>query len=330
MKMRSALVVALVAMTGLTACGTTDAPTDAAPEATPDAGAGPVSVTDSRGKEVTLDAPATEVVTLEWSNTDYVTTLGVTPVGVADVDGYNLWSNAAELGADVTDVGVRSEPSVESIAGLEPDLILADTNSIPEDAMEQMERIAPVVVLEGATADGLIERVKQNQATVGTLLGKEAEATQLAADFDATVEQAKAAVEAGGKTGAPFVLTYPYAEANSITFRMHAPGSAPSAVGELIGLTDAWTTAGDPAYGIGSSDVEGLTELPDDTEFLYWVDNEGEDPTKTTLAENQVWTGLPFVEAGRVHPAADGIWIYGGTVSLGQLADDIAAKVTAG
>lgn len=327
MKMRTALVLALTATT-LTACGTTDAPTDAAPEAAPSGGAA-ITVTDARGKEVTLDAPATDVVTLEWSSTDYVATLGVQPVGVADVEGYETWSGAAELDEGVTDVGVRTEPSIESVAGLEPDLILADEGSIPEDAMEQMERIAPVVVLKGATADGLVELVKSNQATVGTLLGKEAEAEQLAADFDATVERARATVAEGGKEGAPFVLTYPYAEANSITFRVHSGGSSPSAVGELIGLTDAWTEAGDAAYGLASSDVEGLTNLPEDTEFLYWVDNTGEDPVQTLLQDNAVWTGLPFVEAGRVHPAADGIWLYGGTVSLGQLAEDIATKVTA-
>ncbi|SDD13661.1 ABC transporter substrate-binding protein [Auraticoccus monumenti] len=326
MKMRTALVAALAA-TALTACGTTDAPTDAAPEPA-GSGAAAITVTDARGKEVTLDAPATDVVTLEWSSTDYVTTLGVQPVGVADVDGYGLWSSAGELGEGVTDVGVRTEPSIESVAGLEPDLILADEGSIPEDAMEQMERIAPVVVLKGATADGLVELVKSNQATVGTLLGKEAEAEQLAADFDATVEQARATIASAGKEGTPFVLTYPYAEANSITFRVHAAGSSPSAVGELIGLTDAWSEAGDPVYGLASSDVEGLTNLPDDTEFLYWVDSTTEDPVETVLADNAVWTGLPFVEAGRVHPAADGIWLYGGTVSLGQLAQDIATEVT--
>lgn len=333
MKMRTALVVALTA-TALTACGTTDAPTDAAPaDAAPEgsassSGAAAITVTDARGEEVTLDAPATDVVTLEWSTTDYVTTLGVQPVGVADVEGYGLWSSAGELAEGVTDVGVRTEPSIESIAGLEPDLILADADSIPEDAMEQMERIAPVVVLQGATADGLVELVKSNQATVGTLLGKEAEAEQLAADFDTTIESARATVAEGGKEGTPFVLTYPYAEANSITFRVHAEGSSPSAVGGLIGLTDAWAEPGDAAYGLASSDVEGLTNLPEDTEFLYWVDSTSENPVETTLNDNAVWTGLPFVEAGRVHPAADGIWLYGGTVSLGQLAEDLATKVT--
>lgn len=326
MKIRTALVAAVIATLGLTACGTTDGPvTEPAGTAAREA----ITVTDARNREVTLDAAAAKVVTLEWSVTEYVTSLGVQPVGASDVAGYSSWASAAPLSESVTDVGVRTEPSIESIAELEPDLILADTSSIPAEAMTQMERIAPVVVVNSATTDDLLGLIKDNQAMVGQLLGKEAEAEQLAADFDARMEQGRAAIEEAGKSGTPMVFTYPYAEANSITVRMHGPGSAPSVVGKMIGLTDAWTEIGDEAYGLTSADVEGLTQLPDNTEFLYWGNDEGKDPVTTVLADNAVWQQLPFVEAGRVHRAGVGIWIYGGTPSLAQFAEDLVAQVTA-
>ncbi|MVA74881.1 ABC transporter substrate-binding protein [Auraticoccus sp. F435] len=328
MRLRTALVAALAAALSLTACGTTDAPvTDAAPST--GSGEAAITVTDGRGTEVTLDGPATRVVTLEWASTEYVASLGVMPVGASDVEGYSSWASAAPLDDTVQDVGVRTEPSIDSVAQLEPDLILGDLTSVPEEAMAQMERIAPVVLLDGANTEDLVGLVKQNQALVGTLLGKEAEAEQLAADFDARMAELADRVDAAGLTGTPMVFTYPYAEANSISIRMHGPGSAPSVVGGLIGLEDAWTEPGDAAYGLSSADVEGLTRLPDDTRFLYWGNEGEEDPVEGVLADNAVWQQLPFVEAGHVHRAGVGIWVYGGTPSLAQLAEDIATQIGA-
>ena len=324
MKLLSSGLAALLSCLALTACGTTDAPTGGSSAATGD----PVAITDSRGTEVKLDAPAQKVVTLEWSVTEYAAALGVEPVGVADPKGYSQWGKGAPLSSNPTDVGVRTEPSIDTIADLAPDLILADTSSIPEDAMEQMERIAPVAVFESATTDGLFELVKKNQHDVATLLGKEDAAAKLDADFEKALADAKTTIEKAGKTGAPMVFAYPYNEANSMTFRLHGPGSAPSAVGAAIGLTDASKDADDEAYGLSTTDVEGLRTLPDDSTFLYWTDPEQGDPLDA-LEKNGVWTGLPFVKAGRVSQAGTGVWIYGGTVSLGAFAGEVADIIAA-
>ncbi|MCT1828857.1 ABC transporter substrate-binding protein [Brevibacterium luteolum] len=322
MKLRTLGLAALISTLALTGCGTTDAPAGDPTAATGD----PVSITDARGTPVFLDAPAQKVVTLEWSVTEYAVSLGVDPVGVADPKGYGVWSARVPLSGDPVDVGMRTEPSIDAIADLAPDLILADTSSIPEEAMKQMERIAPVAVFNSATADGLFDLVKKNQHDVATLLGKEAEADELDADFDAALQKAKESVEEAGKTGDPMVFAYPYNEANSMTFRLHGPGSASSEVGRAIGLTDASTEQGDEAYGLTTTDVEGLRTLPDDTHFLYWVDADEGDPMET-LKKNAVWTGLPFVTADRVAPAGTGIWLYGGTTSLGAFADEVAGIV---
>ena len=88
-------------------------------------------------------------------------------------------------------------------------------------------------------------------------------------------------------------------------------------LGESIGLTNAWAGEVDPLYGLGQTDVEGLTKLPSDTSFWYLAnDSAGEDPFGTELAKNKVWTSLPFVEAGNVHRVPDAIWMFGGPRSM--------------
>ena len=74
-------------------------------------------------------------------------------------------------------------------------------------------------------------------------------------------------------------------------------------VTEESGLTNAWTVKGDEAYGLATTDVEGLTQLPADVQFLY-IDNTADgadDPFAVSLASNAVWKSLPFVQSGDVH-----------------------------
>lgn len=326
-----AAIAALALPLLLAACGTSDGAAAGTPTTTADAAADdPITVVDARGEEVTLDAPADRVVALEWAQVEMVQTLGVDPVGVSDPTGYSSWvGNAAPLGAETVDVGLRREPSVEAIADLEPDLIVGVLTSIPEGALEQLERVAPVVLLAGADASDPIGRVTEDFTTIATALGKQDEAQEVLADLDATLEDNAAALEAAGLAGAPVVLTSPYSDGANLTIRMHGPRTAVQAVAERMGLTAAWTDPGDDAYGLSNIDLEGLTQLPAETHLLYWGNDDEDDVVATALAGNAVWESLPFVQAGRVHRAAVGIWAYGGPASLAAWSDDLVAQLTA-
>jgi len=117
----------------LSGCGTTEAPENSA------ASGERITVTDSRGTELTLDGPAEKVVGLEWGVTEHLVALGVMPVGAADAEGYGNWVSAEPLDDSVTDVGVRGEPSIDAIAALAPDLVVADAG-LPAAAVTQLER----------------------------------------------------------------------------------------------------------------------------------------------------------------------------------------------
>lgn len=321
--------VLVVPVLALAACGTTDAPAAAdTPSAPPATTSGPITVTDGRGKEVTLAAPATRVVSLEWNTTEDVVTLGVQPVGVADVEGYGSWVTASPLTGSPVDVGTRTEPSLESVAEAEPDLILGIVGSVPESALAQMEEIAPVVLLTGADASRPIELMAENFTTTAKLLGKQDRAAEVLADLDATIAAGAEAIAAAGRTGTPFSLSYIYAEGNSFSLRMHGPGSFAIAVASRLGLTPAWTETGDEAWGLSTLDLEGLTRLPEATEFGYWGNADTDDPL-ADLADNKLWNSLSFVKAERVHRMGVGIWIYGGPASAKQWVADIVAAVGA-
>ena len=100
-------------------------------------------------------------------------------------------------------------------------------------------------------------------------------------------------------------------------------------LGEL-GLTDAWEVEGDPVYGLGQTDVEGLTALPEDTRFWYIANDAFGDPYQDELADNAVWKGLPFVESGDVTRFPDSLWTFGGPSSMGQVVDAAVEAAEAG
>ncbi|AEE47776.1 iron-siderophore ABC transporter substrate-binding protein [Cellulomonas fimi] len=296
----------------LAACGTTEEAGAAEPSTSADVAGGPVTITDDRGEEVTLDAPATDVVSLEWGLTENLLTLGVTPVGQADVAGYNTWDTVVPLDASVADVGMRGEPSLDAIAALDADLVVTTTD-LPEEVIAQIEEQVPVIALRGSDASDPIGHMRRTVEVLGEATGTSDASEKALADFDAAVEDAKAELDEAGLAGARFTMADGWLSDGAVSVRMYTEGSYLGGVAALLGLENAWTGEGDPDYGLATTDVEGLTNLGEDVHFLYVAnDTEGGDAFTEGLSGNAIWQQLPFVTAGDVHRLPDGIWMFGG------------------
>jgi ABC-type Fe3+-hydroxamate transport system substrate-binding protein len=249
------------------------------------------------------------------------------PVGVADVEGYTNWVSAAPLDAGVEDVGTRGEPSVDALVALDPDLVVATTD-LPSSIVDQIEEFVPVLVVRGASAEQPIGQMKDNLTLVAEAVDRTDEAAELIEDFDAALAEGAQQTEDAGLSGKGFAMADGFLEGSTVSIRMFADGSLVGAVGEELGMENAWTGEGDPDYGLAQTDVEGLTALGD-VEFLYYAnDNAGGDPFAQGLTGNAIWESLPFVESGDVHRLPDGIWMFGGPLSTEQFIDAAVEAVT--
>lgn len=315
---------AVLSALALAACGTTE-PTAETAGAAPEGGA--VTVTDARGVEVEIPAGVTDVVALEWVAIEHLQTVGVVPVGVADAEGYEQWSGTgAPLEGEPTDVGTRVEPSIDAIAGLAPDLIVAVAGR-DDAAYTDLEAIAPVLVLQGADAADPVGTMFEDLRLVGEATGTADAAETAIADYEAHIEEVSAAVAEAGLEGTPLAHMDGYENAGQIEVRPYAQGALLPAVFESIGFTNAWTGEGDPQYGLGVTDVEGLTALPDDAHIIYMTVGD-RDVFTEQLAANEIWNGLPAVQAGNVHRLPDGIWLFGGVGSMSAYADAVLAALS--
>jgi ABC-type Fe3+-hydroxamate transport system substrate-binding protein len=313
----------------LSACGTTESSassTDAAAETAPAAASGPVSVTDERGT-VKLDAPATKVASLEWGLTENLLSLGVTPVGAADVKGYNQYDTVVPLPADTPDLGQRGTPSLDAISALDPDLIVVTTDTT-DKVIGQLGKIAPVVAMKGSDGTDPIGYLRKTVNVLAAATGTQAKATELLAGFDAKVAAGKAALAAAGKTGALFTMADGWVQSGTVTVRMYTPDSFLGSIAAQLGLENQWTTGGDPDYGLATTDVEGLTKLTKaDSTFLYVADITA-DSFVDTLGKNAIWKKLPFVAAGNVKAVEEGIWMFGGTQAGEAYIDTVVKNIT--
>ena len=131
-----------------------------------------VTIKDAKG-EFTLDKTPSRVVALEYSFVDALAQVGVSPVGVADDNKVDrILPQVREKIAAWQSVGTRSQPSLEVIASLKPDLIIADP-SRHTAVFEELKKIAPTVMF-----DSRHENYQENLETaqkIGDLVGKSAE-----------------------------------------------------------------------------------------------------------------------------------------------------------
>lgn len=131
-----------------------------------------VTVKDAKG-EFTLDKTPSRVVVLEYSFVDALAQVGVSPVGVADDNKVDrILPQVREKITAWQSVGTRSQPSLEVIASLKPDLIIADP-SRHTAVFEELKKIAPTVMF-----DSRHESYQENLETaqkIGDLVGKSSE-----------------------------------------------------------------------------------------------------------------------------------------------------------
>ncbi|WP_338693149.1 iron-siderophore ABC transporter substrate-binding protein [Streptomyces sp. Q6] len=308
----------------LTACGTSET-TDAAPKGEKSSA---ITLTDANGATVRLDRPATKVVGTEWNVVESLVTLGVDPVGVADVKGYTAWDTAAPLTNSPKDIGTRGEPSMDTIAGLTPDLIVTTTD-LSASAVKQMKKIAPVLQVTSADAADQVGQMTDTLDVIAEATGRQEAAKAAKKSYEAKVADGRKALKDAGLDGSKIAFADGYAASNQVSVRAYTSGSLVGAVNEDLGLRNAWKIKGDKDYGLATTDVEGLTGLGDDVRFAYIGNKAETDVFTKDLADNSVWKSLSFVKSGDVHRLPDGVWMFGGPKSMEKYIDAVVSALTA-
>lgn len=270
---------------------------------------------------LTLDKTPERVISLNWAATEALLLLGVTPVGVADRDGYNVWVQEPELPEGVANIGTRVAPSLEAIAELKPDLIVTSSEMAP--AANLLERIAPTYVVsvykQGSrpfdTASGML-------ITLGEMLNREEQAEAVLEDIDQTLRTQRHRLENAGLTDRPVALVN-FLDDRHV--RVYAPNGLFQSALNALGLTNAWPHPGN-YWGFSVVGLEALAPYRDSRIVVISPTLPG---LSDTLANSPFWTYLPPVQRDQVYQI-DPVWPFGGVFPVKRLATLLADALLEG
>jgi iron complex transport system substrate-binding protein len=220
-RLLTGLSLMAVAPAVLAACGGEDGSSgDAGSD--PDAGASgtpteeaafPVSISHKYG-ETTVEAAPERVVCVGLMDQDSLLALGIVPVGVTywfgdeELGGIYPWSEEA-LGDDEKPMLLKATDGVEveKIAGLAPDLIVAQYSGLSKQDYETLSKIAPVVAQSGDYKNYGMPW-DEMAMTIATAVGRPTAMAEIVAGVKARIAQEAAAhPEFQGRTAA---LITPY------------------------------------------------------------------------------------------------------------------------
>ncbi len=187
--------------------------------------AAPIDIDDGQHKVHLPDAPK-RVVVLEFSFLDSLASVGVTPVGAADDgDASRVLPKARKAVGEWQSVGLRSQPNIEVIARLKPDLIIADLGR-HQALYNDLKSLAPTLMLPSRGED--YEGSLKSAELIGTALGKGPQMQARIAENREHLKAVAAQIPADTK-----VL---FGVAREDSFSVHGPHSYAGSVLKAIGL----------------------------------------------------------------------------------------------
>jgi len=268
-------------------------------------------------------AEGVRIVTLFQGATDCAVALGVTPSGVVDSWSekpmYRYLRHAVQ---GVAHVGLETQPSLEDIALLRPDVIVA--------SRFRHQRIAPLLAQMGQVVmlDEVFE-FKQTLAMMGAALQRQQQARYLLEKWQQRVAQLRLQLQA--TYGDRWPLTVSVLDIREDHIRSYLPASFAGSVLSELGF--AWTPATREARGVSLkiTSKESLPVVDADLFFIFQRgDGEAAKRSYQALVQHPIWQQLRAPRQGLMWKVDGVAWSLSGGILGANLMLDEIARVTAG
>lgn len=294
-------------ITGLALTGCASSATDASSTASASSSQQGYQVKHAMG-ETKLPGTPQRIVVLDSPHLDALVSLGITPVGATESGAGSGLPEYLDLeDGKVSSVGLTSEPSIDKIAELKPDLIIG--SKVRHEAIySELSAIAPTVFSENSGTDWQ-EQARVTAAAVGQSEKMEAQLTSLETRAHEVGEEIKAEG-----------TTLSMVRFRPDNFRLYGPdsfsGSLLTEVGFDLG-SEGWNE-----YSMKELSPEQFEQIDGDVVFYA---NPGGDPNATTMSKvTGLWKELPAVKSGKTFEVEDETWMVGiGVVGANEILDDL-------
>ncbi|MDE1182638.1 ABC transporter substrate-binding protein [Paraburkholderia sp.] len=254
--------------------------------------AGGIDAMGATGTIARADTPR-RIIVLDWGLTELTLSIGVVPVGMANVPGFRRNFTACPVPDSVVDLGLMFQPNMELMLALKPDLIVITPAHASMRA--SLERIAPTVTLD---------MLSSSETPYVTAC---AETLQLARRFDcvprgeAVVAQANRTLDAArarlaALPAARDASVYMVRFVDESHLRVYGSHSLYGELLTTLGLRNGWRHAPQRApYSIIGFDALDATG---DATLVYVKPLPAS--TATMMKASRVWQAMPFSKDGRM------------------------------
>lgn len=265
--------------------------------------------------ETEIKGTPQRVVILTNEGTEALLGMGVKPVGaVKSWQGEPWYDHIKDQMQGVTDLGEETQPNMELIASLKPDLILG--NKVRQEKIySQLSSIAPTVFSEELSGNW-----KNNFKLYAEALGKQAEGEKLLADFDKKVEDAKGKLGEKTKTKVSLIRFLPG------KVRLYMKDTFAGVLLNQLGFARPASQDKDEFMQVIAK--EQMADADGDVLF-YWV-SDYEDKAaaayKDEWINDPLWKNLSVVKNNKVFQVNEVIWNTGGGILTANLLLDEIVK----
>lgn len=254
-----------------------------------------------------------KIVVLNSVPTECLLALSIKPTGVPAQGA--LVSHLQEDVGDIDTVGTENEPSIERIAGLNPDVILGLEWQM-EQTYEQMSEIGPTVAL---SADAYVDW-KQAFGKVAEVVGRENDARRLLGDYESRLEDFRSGMGSRLDETTVSVLRI-----GATRFTIYQKESFPGTILEEAGVErPASQNVDDFAVDLSR---EEIAEADADAVFLFSFGATSEEDVENRreveeISRTPLWRRLEAVQENRVYEVGD-YWSGAGFIAANLILDDL-------
>ncbi|MEM7061881.1 MAG: iron-siderophore ABC transporter substrate-binding protein [Cyanobacteria bacterium P01_B01_bin.77] len=264
--------------------------------------------------ETEVPTNPTRVIVLGYTTVEAVIAHGVQPIGAPD----GVVSSLSHLSLDndiTADIGSPTQPSLETIVALKPDLILTSKYRLG-DGYDQLAQIAPTVVLD--IDDD--HQWKELTRLCGEALGKQAETQRLATVYETKLQTVKDKISQTAKQPQVSIVSI-------LPGMIRAAGTETFAGSVLADAGIARPPSQTQAQGPQNISLESLDLLDGDVIFIMGLQGDTDMAIQVQTEIDRIkaqplWSQLKAVQNNQVYEV-DSHWMIGSYIAADLILDDL-------
>lgn len=248
-------------------------------------------------------APSGEprIAALGWACAQTLLAIGAVPLAIPEIERYGRLVVEPAVPASVHEIGLRSEPNLELLQRLAPDLIIIDPSLAA--AVPRLKQIAPIESFVNLKPGARpLETARAATLDLARKIGKQSECQAYLTRVEETMERDRERLR--GYDGAPLYLISEIVRNRALVF---GPTSLYQDVLDRFGLKNAWTGESS-IFGHTTVGLEVLAAVPQARCALL---SSRIADVQAMLASRPMMRSLPFLREGRLTVLSE-VLFYGG------------------